>query len=69
MLGIQLPLGANFFLGLFMNIEDVIKSLNLKFTSGNTVPVERATITKEEWLIIKNTLNIKEISNGHISIS
>lgn len=28
---------------------DVVGELNLKFRSGNTVPVERATFSKKEW--------------------
>lgn len=32
--------------------EDTIKKLALKFTSGNTVPVERATITKDELNVL-----------------
>lgn len=32
--------------------EDTIKKLSLKFTSGDTVPVERATITKDELNVL-----------------
>ena len=39
-----------------MDIEDVIKSLTLKFTSGNDVDVTRATITRDEWEVIKTEL-------------
>lgn len=29
--------------------DDILDRLRLKFTSGNGVPVERATITREEF--------------------
>lgn len=32
-----------------MTLEQVCNSLRLKFTSGNSIPVERATITRKEW--------------------
>lgn len=32
---------------------NIIDKINLKFTSGNTIPVERATITAEEWEQVK----------------
>lgn len=37
-------------------LEVVIKELNLRFTSGNSVPVERATIKRDEWEIILKSL-------------
>ena len=40
-----------------MNIEKVIDNLELKFTSGNSVPIDRAAITREEWEVIKSVLN------------
>lgn len=39
-----------------MNIEKVIDNLELKFTSGNSVPIDRAAITREEWEAIKEFL-------------
>ena len=45
----------------FMTIHSVIESLKLKFTSGNSIPVERATITEEEFLIILATLEDKGV--------
>ena len=36
-----------------MRPEEAFESLELKFTSGNEVPVTRATILIEEWLAIK----------------
>lgn len=30
-----------------------IKSIDLKFTSANSVPVERAVVTREEWDAVK----------------
>lgn len=32
-----------------MKYHEALDRLGLKFTSGNSVPVERATITREEW--------------------
>ena len=32
-----------------MTADEALKSLKLKFESGNNVPVERATITREEY--------------------
>ena len=39
-----------------MEFKDAIESLNLKFTSGNKIPVERTTIVNEEWQVIKKEL-------------
>jgi len=38
---------------LSMKPEEAFKSLELKFTSGNKIPVTRATILIEEWMAIK----------------
>jgi len=35
-------------------IDEVIDRMDLKFTSGNSVEVERSAITKEEWDLIKS---------------
>ena len=43
--------------GGIMTLEEVFRSLELKFSSGNDVPVERATITRDEYDVIKNFLN------------
>lgn len=32
-----------------MTLEQALESLRLKFTSGNSVPVNRAPITREEY--------------------
>lgn len=32
-----------------MSPEEAIRSLALKFSSGNPIPVGRATILREEW--------------------
>ena len=38
-----------------MNFSDAYESMRLKFSSGNKIPVERATITIDEWdAIIQN---------------
>lgn len=37
-------------------LEEVIERLNNRFTSGNSIPVERSVITDEEWKIIKQHL-------------
>lgn len=39
--------------------EKVYEDIELKFTSGNKIPVTRATITIEEWSIIKKMLKKK----------
>ena len=39
-----------------MNFDDAYRELDLKFTSGNRIPVERATITVKEWEAIKAEL-------------
>lgn len=38
-------------------LKKVYKSLELKFKSGNDVPVTRATITLEEWETIKKIIS------------
>ena len=40
-----------------MTFDDMYKNMELKFTSGNAIPVERTTITREEWELIKAELN------------
>lgn len=40
-----------------MNADDAINKLKLKFSSGNSVDVDRAVITKEEWEAIKNLID------------
>lgn len=35
-------------------LTEIITTLDLRFTSGNSVPVESTRITREEWLSIKN---------------
>ncbi len=37
-----------------MKHTKVVETLDLKFTSGNSCPVTRATITREEYLAIKD---------------
>jgi len=34
------------------DIERLRDAINLRFTSGNDVPVERATITRAEWIAL-----------------
>lgn len=43
-----------------MTFEKVYEKLELKFTSGNQVPVERTVITKEEWNEIKEYVDYLE---------
>lgn len=40
-----------------MTLEQAIQNIRAKFTSGNSVPVERATITATEWAAIDAHLN------------
>lgn len=35
-----------------MTLEQVLRNIRAKFTSGNSVPVERAVITAEEWVLV-----------------
>jgi hypothetical protein len=41
-----------------MNIQEVIKDLDLCFTSGNEVPVSRVTIDREQWELIKEYIQL-----------
>lgn len=40
-----------------MIFSEALKSLKLKFTSGNEIPVERAQITREEFESLLNELD------------
>ena len=40
-----------------MTLEQAVHAIRKKFTSGNSVPVERATITTMEWAAIDAHLN------------
>lgn len=42
-----------------MTLLDVVNSLNNRFTSGNDIPVERATITEEQWEILERNLSFQ----------
>ena len=37
----------------YPNEGNAIKNIDLYFTSGNTIPIERATIKREEWEAVK----------------
>lgn len=39
-----------------MDFKTAYESLESKFTSGNNIPVERNTITKDEWEAIKEEI-------------
>ena len=39
-----------------MNYQEVVDLMNLRFTSGNSCPIDRASIKVEEWEIIKNAI-------------
>jgi len=39
-----------------MTFDEAMKSLELKFSSGNNIPVERATIIDKEWQSIKTEI-------------
>ena len=41
-----------------MTAQEAYKSLELKFTSANEIPVSRSTISQEEWNAIKNIIEI-----------
>jgi hypothetical protein len=40
-----------------MDIDSAIETLNQKFTSGNAIDVERATILSSEWEAIANYID------------
>ncbi|KZX57799.1 hypothetical protein A3709_19440 [Halioglobus sp. HI00S01] len=40
----------------------VLASIRLKFTSGNSVPVERAVISSDEWTRLKTEIDEIEIT-------
>lgn len=42
-------------------VQKVMERLNNRFTSGNSIPVERAVITAEEWEIIELSLRYSEL--------
>lgn len=55
--------------------NEVYDDLEVRFTSGNDITVERATITNSEWIAIKDELyrlsqkeekyeKLKELKNG-----
>jgi len=41
-----------------MTVQDVIYILNLRFKSGNSVPVTRSRIDANEWELIKNYIEM-----------
>lgn len=47
-----------------MEFKEALESLKLKFTSGNKIKVDRATILRTEWEallpVLNNTVNSKE---------
>jgi len=45
-----------------MEINDVIESMELKFTSGNTIDVSRSSITREEWEVLRKSCQIPKKS-------
>jgi hypothetical protein len=44
-----------------MSLNEIVSQIELKFASGNAVPVERATITSGEWAVIRRALKAKEL--------
>lgn len=47
-----------------MNTNEAIESLNLKFTSGNSVPIDRALIKREEYDAIKYLFERNSLLTG-----
>lgn len=37
-------------------VKEIIRVLDLRFTSGNEVPVTRASIRRDEWAILRKAL-------------
>lgn len=46
-------------------LQKVIAAIDLRFVSGNTVPVERAHVRVHEWEALK--LALANIRNGNVS--
>jgi len=42
-----------------VNLIDAVESMRKKFSSANSIAVERATITREEWEAIQFALMVK----------
>lgn len=47
-----------------MNYQEVVDLMNLRFTSGNSCPIDRASIKVEEWEIMKNAIE-SAVSEEH----
>jgi hypothetical protein len=47
-----------------MELNYVVQVLNEKFTSGNSIPVERTTITKGQWDVIMAELSLRAGRQG-----
>ena len=43
-----------------MDIEEALRELDLKFTSGNSIDVERAVITRAEYEAVLQALGMKK---------
>lgn len=53
------------------NLRQIFAEMETRFTSGNDIPVERATIKKEEFDAIRNFLlpHIAEIERGQKALA
>lgn len=47
-----------------MTLRQAIESLRLKFTSRNSVPVDRATVTREEFDAINAAIKSRDVANS-----
>ena len=46
-----------------MTFTKVMATLNLRFISGNSAPVQSARITKEEWDVIKEEIDRLDVDS------
>lgn len=49
-----------------MSIQNIVEEIDLRFTSANGVPVERATIPAAEWEALKAAIAAKPVAQLHI---
>lgn len=48
-----------------MRINEAMESINLRFKSGNDVPVQRAYVTAAEWDLVRRYISALRRLLGH----
>ena len=48
-----------------MSINEAIESIDLRFKSGNEVPVQRASVTAAEWDVVRRYISELRRLLGH----